>query len=448
MDTTRDEFCAAVTARIDRFDRTMESGNNTADRFRQLLSDHQPHDATAATRCNGPHEASTPWPCREIRRLNDPTTYPTNIKAASRWLDVIRRMRDMISAAPDQAIDNLEYQLRAGGPNADYNRRFAFSAFTMPFTYARPITWPRAGSEADAALAPVAEAADRLLTEPDIRLAMHNLNSAMTATDAALLALIDDPEPASLSELVDEMKRSVNVSALAALLGTSGITKLANAEFAARLEELKYPPVKARWVELAREPVSVSLKKSATTVSIEEIFQAATPGVQGMLQAARGQVEPPRKTEVQRAQGAQWVSFIFAEWNDHYRFELAKVWGCSHRDYLFPFFGELAKVRNDFIHNGGVAKRATANCSILKWFQERQEMFLTPPMYIDVIQEWPWSDLLEKPLPAQDSRNQYPGRAPISLIDEVQRCAGEDGMRPDDVLEAALQLWLCRKTSS
>ena len=108
----------------------------------------------------------------------------------------------------------------------------------------------------------------------------------------------------------------------------------------------------------------------------------------------RGDLSPPRKTEVQRIQGAQWISFIFAEWNDHYRFELAKVWDCSHRDYVFPFFGELAKIRNDFIHNGGIAKRTTANCQILRWFSEGQQMFLTSNMYVDVIRNWPWDEAI------------------------------------------------------
>ena len=43
-------------------------------------------------------------------------------------------MEDMTRATIPQAIDNLEYQLNIRGPNAEYNRRFAFSAFTMPFT--------------------------------------------------------------------------------------------------------------------------------------------------------------------------------------------------------------------------------------------------------------------------------------------------------------------------
>jgi hypothetical protein len=71
-------------------------------------------------------------------------------------------------------------------------------------------------------------------------------------------------------------------------------------------------------------------------------------------------------------------------------------------------------------------------------------MFLTPAMYIDVVQSWPWDELLHEPGPCRDSRNQYPGRAPVTLIDAVHRSAAADGVKPDDVLEEALQLRLQR----
>ena len=310
-------------------------------------------------------------------------------------------MRGMITATIPQAIDNIEHQLKIGSPNADYNWRFAFSAFAMPFTYAIAATPPRPGSEVDAAIAPLTQAVQALFTDSDVRAAMSRLEDTMETAEEALKTLVSDPEPASRTELVEELKRTVKVSMLAALLGSSGIVELADAEFNARIEELKYPPPQARWIELAREPVSVVSKPTDTTVSVEEVYQSAAPGMQGLLQAMRGDVSPPRKTEVQRIQGAQWISFIFAEWNNHYRFELAKVWDCSHRDYVFPFFGELAKMRNDFIHNGGIAKRATANCQILRWFSEGQQMFLTSNMYVDVIRNWPWDELYINRFPAR-----------------------------------------------
>lgn len=36
----------------------------------------------------------------------------------------------------------------------------------------------------------------------------------------------------------------------------------------------------------------------------------------------------------------------------------------------------------------------------------------------------------------------YPGRATVSLIDSVQLAAAAGGVKPDTVIEEALQLWL------
>jgi hypothetical protein len=443
-DTQVADFNSAVTSRIDRFVKTMEFGNNTAERYRQIVVDHQPDGGRWNGPCIGPHAQNAAWPCREVRRLNKPDTYPTSVQAAARWLDVLQSMREMVAATIPQAIDKIEYDLRIGSPNAQYNRRFAFSAFTMPFTYALAATPPRPGGEVEAAIAALKEAVELVITDPDVRGAMSRLEETMASADDALNSLLDDPEPATVTELVEELKRSLKVSMLSALLGSSGIVELADAEFNARLEELKYPPPQARWVELASVPVSVVGKPSDTTISIEEVYQSAAPGVQGLLQAMRGEARPPRSTEVQRIQGSQWISFIFAEWNDHYRFELAKVWDCGHRDYQFPLLGELGKIRNDMIHNGGIAKRGTANCQMLRWFNEGQRMHLTAPMYVEVVRLWPWDELLCKPPPSQDSRNPFPGRVPLTLIDAVQRAAAVDGTRPDDVIEQALQLWLQR----
>jgi hypothetical protein len=107
--------------------------------------------------------------------------------------------------------------------NADYNRRFAFSAFTTPFTHAIAATPPRAGSEVEAAIAPLNRAVQDLLTDPDVRTAMSQLEETMASAEEALARLVADPEPASLTELVEELKRTVKISMPAALLGAAGI---------------------------------------------------------------------------------------------------------------------------------------------------------------------------------------------------------------------------------
>jgi hypothetical protein len=109
---------------------------------------------------------------------------------------------------------------------------------------------------------------------------------------------------------------------------------------------------------------------------------------------------------------------------------------------VHPFFGELAKIRNDFIHNSGIAKRSTASCKILNWFSEGDQMFLTTAMYVDVLRNWPWDELTQRPKSIEHNRSQYKGQAPITLVDEVNQAAVSGGISPDAVIEAALTQWL------
>src|SRR5271166_4703344 len=113
-DAQYDELTSAIDRRLTRFDKTMELGNTTADRYRELFAEHQPEGGRWGSRCSAPHVSGVSWPCREVRQLNQTAAYPTNVHVAARWLDVVERMRDMIAATIPQAIDNIEYNLRIG----------------------------------------------------------------------------------------------------------------------------------------------------------------------------------------------------------------------------------------------------------------------------------------------------------------------------------------------
>jgi hypothetical protein len=108
---------------------------------------------------------------------------------------------------------------------------------------------------------------------------------------------------------------------LTALLGSTGVVDLARSEFDARQQELKHPPPQSRWVELAIEPVRPVSSPTDVAVSIEDVYQSAAPDVQGLPQAMRGQVSPPRRLDVQRVQGARWISYVYSGsgWPVHHR---------------------------------------------------------------------------------------------------------------------------------
>jgi hypothetical protein len=69
-------------------------------------------------------------------------------------------------------------------------------------------------------------------------------------------------------------------------------------------------------------------------------------------------------------------------------------------------------------------------------------MFLTTPMYVNVLRNWPWGELTQQPKSIEHNRSQYKGQAPIALVDEVNKAAVAGGIAPDAVIEEALTQWL------
>jgi hypothetical protein len=67
-------------------------------------------------------------------------------------------------------------------------------------------------------------------------------------------------------------------------------------------------------------------------------------------------------------------------------------------------------------------------------------MFLTPAMCVDVLRKLPWEQLVQRPEPVVDNRSPYKGRAPLTLIDEVNQVPTAAGITPDAVIEEALGL--------
>ncbi|OLT35036.1 hypothetical protein BJF84_15960 [Rhodococcus sp. CUA-806] len=66
--------------------------------------------------------------------------------------------------------------------------------------------------------------------------------------------------------------------------------------------------------------------------------------------------------ELQSMVYGQWFTHIFAVWEERYRGRLALAHGLApdgdrwrRTDLLIPLFGDIRTIRNDFVHNQGVA---------------------------------------------------------------------------------------------
>jgi hypothetical protein len=60
---------------------------------------------------------------------------------------------------------------------------------------------------------------------------------------------------------------------------------------------------------------------------------------------------------------------IYQYWEDHYRKQLADIFGVPKSNVESDVFGEMNILRNSIIHHGGIAKKEIRKCKRLNWFK-------------------------------------------------------------------------------
>ncbi len=75
--------------------------------------------------------------------------------------------------------------------------------------------------------------------------------------------------------------------------------------------------------------------------------------------------------------GHQWLVTVFAYWEHECRPRIAKVYRVSVDEIKEPVFGDLRLIRNDILHNKGIASAKIRNCKVLQWFSPDQRIQIT-----------------------------------------------------------------------
>jgi len=73
--------------------------------------------------------------------------------------------------------------------------------------------------------------------------------------------------------------------------------------------------------------------------------------------------------------GHQLLVFVYAIWETTYRPRLAAALGIEPSSIEAPILGDLRLMRNDILHNHGIADRS-ARCTELRWFERGDEIVL------------------------------------------------------------------------
>lgn len=67
---------------------------------------------------------------------------------------------------------------------------------------------------------------------------------------------------------------------------------------------------------------------------------------------------------------------LYHFWEDHYRSEIAILFGKEKNGLKEPIMGDIRILRNSIIHHAGIAKFDVEHCTLLKWFHKGDTIYL------------------------------------------------------------------------
>jgi hypothetical protein len=109
------------------------------------------------------------------------------------------------------------------------------------------------------------------------------------------------------------------------------------------------------------------------------------------------------------------------------------------------FFGDIRRIRNDFVHGKGIADEA-AKVKLLKWgFVKGKPLDIITEQMVSLVDLFPREALLTKPTPRpsqSQNRKNVPGSMDAALVDRF--LAKVDALKLDknDAIDEAFTLWL------
>jgi hypothetical protein len=235
----------------------------------------------------------------------------------------------------------------------------------------------------------------------------------------------------TVDEIIQEMSLSLKTSLLLSSTAVVGSWKVIAAEIVRRYLSFATPtPMPLRHYDF-KSKTMVDLP-SATTLS---------------LAAIKAIIDPEREDDTELPQppgmkqfAAQVIVDFYTDWEEHYRVELAKAHQCNKYDFQINYFGDLSKLRQDYVHKRGICSNS-AHCNTLKWFNKGDLMIPTPANYVELLTKFPADELRRKPSSVETGTEQVKGRADIPILREFEKVAGavHGGVGP--ALNEALAQW-------
>src|SRR5262249_50272879 len=117
---------------------------------------------------------------------------------------------------------------------------------------------------------------------------------------------------------------------------------------------------------------------------------------------------------------SQSIVSFYTDWEEYYRAALAHAHQCSPRDFQIDYFGDLSKLRQDYVHHRGVCSNS-ADCKTLNWFTKGQLMIPTAENYLQLITDFPDQELAVQPARTTTSRVSVPGKVDPAIREAFEQ---------------------------
>lgn len=150
---------------------------------------------------------------------------------------------------------------------------------------------------------------------------------------------------------------------------------------------------------------------------------------------------PKSPPAVAKQFAAQAIVNFYTDWEEHYRTALAAVHGCDERDFQINYFGDLNRMRQDYVHRGGISGQSDG-CKLLKWFKTGDLMTPTPQNYCELLTAFPADELRQKPAQRKTGRERPKIQADLNLLREFERLTSEFDGSKGNALDDALKDWI------
>jgi hypothetical protein len=350
-----------------------------------------------------------------------------------RWVNVLEQVE-----LTDKGVNgrNLRGAL-ANGPDVP-------SAFdVVRLLYFGPVLdlWPTAPS--DPVLVDILEPVRELIMKfSPYRDVLSQLDDYVAAVAAACASLeVERKTVRTVEQIIADMRLTLEVTLLVAGTSHLGPMKLIYDELDDRNRSVAttgiVPP--PGHLDFATGEVSKTPSETSMNLRTFAVLAAPKPAYEWNEAMDPNQADQPW---IMKQFAAQAIVSYYTEWEDHYRHELARAHRCTIYDLQINYFGDLGRMRHDYVHRRGFCGNSQSEyCEVLKWFNKDDIMIPTPANYVQLLTDFPADELRQTPVTTETGREKVRGFASIPILRAFDDVAGTERKRRGEALDEALSEW-------